>query len=72
MTLFTINTYFTIYDYILFIFLSMYPNLTLRFLKCKENMDINNDIEDIIYEDSFLKNIKRMFIMKQMEQYNIK
>ncbi len=36
-------------------------------------MNNNNiNIEDVIYEDSFLKNIKRMFIMKQMENHNIK
>jgi hypothetical protein len=28
--------------------------------------------EDVINEDLFLKNIKRMFIMKQMETYRIK
>ncbi|KAI8329486.1 hypothetical protein BC941DRAFT_27741 [Chlamydoabsidia padenii] len=35
-------------------------------------MDNNIDFEDIIYDDLFLKNIKRMFIMKKMEQYDIK
>ncbi len=32
----------------------------------------NKDIENIIYDDSFLKNIKRVFIKKQMEEHNIK
>ena len=34
--------------------------------------DTIKTFEDVINEDSFLKNIKRMFIMKQMETYKIK
>ena len=35
-------------------------------------MEDYNNFEDIINKDSFLKNIKRMFITKQMEIHNIK
>ena len=34
--------------------------------------DSTEAFEDVINEDSFLRNIKRMFIMKQMETYKIK
>ncbi|CAO3657034.1 unnamed protein product [Mucor hiemalis] len=36
------------------------------------NRNMKIDIEDVIYNESFLKNIKRMFITKQMEEHGIK